>query len=199
MTPEEKRKRHAESVREWGKRHPEKLRENRQKSYLRNRDARLANMKAWAARNPEKVREIKQTHYIANREKIIQRAVEFNRTKRGLENRARWSRNRKETDLSYRLGCNLRCRIWWALNNQNAKKLIRTAELIGCPVSFLEKHVQDQFKPGMTWENYGEWHIDHVMPCARFDLTDPLQQKICFHFTNLQPLWAKENLSKGAR
>jgi len=186
-------------MREWGRKNPEKLKANRKASYLRNREARLANMKSWASRNPDKCRAGHLRYYAANRDKAIKRAVEFNRTPRGLENRARWKRNKKETDLSFRLGCNLRCRIWWALNSQNAKKSIRTKELIGCPVSFLEKHLEDQFKPGMTWENYGEWHIDHIMPCARFDLTDPLQQKICFHFTNLQPLWATENLSKGAR
>jgi len=51
----------------------------------------------------------------------------------------------------------------------------------------------------MTWDNYGEWHIDHETPCAAFDLTDPVQQSNCFHYSNLQPLWAEENRRKGAR
>ncbi len=51
----------------------------------------------------------------------------------------------------------------------------------------------------MTWDNYGKWQIDHKIPCASFDLTDPEQQKSCFHFSNLQPLWAKDNNSKGAK
>ena len=51
----------------------------------------------------------------------------------------------------------------------------------------------------MTWDNHGEWHIDHIKPCASFDLTDADQQRECFNYTNLQPLWAKDNLSKGAK
>ena len=49
----------------------------------------------------------------------------------------------------------------------------------------------------MTWDNYGKWHVDHIIPVSRFDLTDPEQQKICFHFTNLQPLWGGENIGKS--
>ncbi len=63
------------------------------------------------------------------------------------------------------------------------------------------EHLEKQFKEGMTWENHGlyGWHIDHIIPCASFDLTDLEQQKKCFHYTNLQPLWAKENLIKGVK
>jgi hypothetical protein len=61
--------------------------------------------------------------------------------------------------------------------------------------------LQSKFKEVITWENHGKYagHIDHIIPCASFDLTDPEQQKKCFHYTNLQPLWAHENLSKGAK
>tara|TARA_R110000751_G_scaffold131998_3_gene234420 strand:- start:438 stop:656 length:219 start_codon:yes stop_codon:yes gene_type:complete len=66
-------------------------------------------------------------------------------------------------------------------------------------------HLEDQFQDGMSWENYGRpngdylegWHIDHIKPCALFNLEDASQQKECFHYTNLQPLWAEDNLSKG--
>jgi hypothetical protein len=51
----------------------------------------------------------------------------------------------------------------------------------------------------MTWDNYGEWHVDHIQPCASFDLSDPKQLAECFNWSNLQPLWAKENISKGAK
>lgn len=60
-------------------------------------------------------------------------------------------------------------------------------------------HLEAQFAPGMTWENRGEWHVDHIRPLASFDLTDPEQLRTASHYTNLQPLWASDNLAKGAR
>jgi hypothetical protein len=59
------------------------------------------------------------------------------------------------------------------------------------------QHLKDHFLPEMNWDNYGAWHIDHIRPCASFDLTDPEQQKQCFHYTNLQPLWAADNIRKA--
>ena len=69
--------------------------------------------------------------------------------------------------------------------------------LIGCEVDYLMFHIQNQFTKGMTWNNYGLWHIDHKRPCASFDLSKPIEQQKCFHFKNLQPLWAIGNLRKG--
>lgn len=71
-------------------------------------------------------------------------------------------------------------------------------ELIGCTVEYLRQHLEQQFQPGMSWDNWSisGWHIDHIRPCASFDLTDPIQQAQCFHYTNLQPLWAKDNMIK---
>jgi len=70
-------------------------------------------------------------------------------------------------------------------------------KLAGCSLNFLRNFLEAQFQPGMSWENYGAWHIDHLRPCAAFDLRDPAQQKECFHFSNLQPLWATENWKKN--
>lgn len=74
-------------------------------------------------------------------------------------------------------------------------------EMLGCSILEFRKYLEAQFISGMTWENYGlrGWHIDHKRPCAKFDLTDPAQQRECFHFSNLQPLWAIDNLKKGSK
>jgi hypothetical protein len=86
-------------------------------------------------------------------------------------------------------------RLYYCLKNINKKKP-PTMELLGCSIEELKVYIEKQFKNGMTWENYGQWHIDHIKPCASFDLTNDAQVKICFHYTNLQPLWASENCSK---
>jgi len=106
----------------------------------------------------------------------------------------------KNDKTSY-LGKILRLRIWKAIRDNYSEKSFNTIELLGCTIQEAKEHLEKQFKEGMTWENHGinGWHIDHIIPCASFDLTDPEQQKKCFHYTNLQPLWAKENMSKGSK
>ena len=85
-----------------------------------------------------------------------------------------------------------------AIKQQSSNKAYSTIELLGCTVKECREYLEKQFKEGMTWENHSKngWHIDHILPCASFDLNDPEQQKKCFHYTNLQPLWAEENRLK---
>jgi hypothetical protein len=86
------------------------------------------------------------------------------------------------------------------LKRRNARKSSKTIAFLGCDAQWLAAWLEIQFHPGMTWENYGPvWHVDHRRPCASFDLNDPYQQKLCFHWTNLQPLFAAENFEKGAK
>lgn len=94
---------------------------------------------------------------------------------------------------------NLSLRMRLALKEQNLTKKNTTSELVGCSIKFLKNYLENKFKPGMTWQNHGRfgWHIDHIKPCSKFNLSDPKQQKKCFHYSNLQPLWAKENIQKS--
>ena len=108
-------------------------------------------------------------------------------------------KQRRKENIEVRILHNLRSRINKAL--RGAAKSKRTMELLGCTIEDLCKHLENQFVPEMTWENYGirGWHVDHIFPCKLFDMTDLEEQKKCFHFTNLQPLWAGDNLSKNGR
>ena len=78
-------------------------------------------------------------------------------------------------------------------------KSAHTLELLGCTVEEFRHHLEQQFEPGMTWDNCHKWHIDHIIPCAYFDLTKEENQRICFNYRNLQPLWARDNSAKQAK
>lgn len=79
----------------------------------------------------------------------------------------------------------------------NGKKQYSTTLELGCDRLYLMDYLENLFEDGMTWENYGEWHIDHIKPLSIFDLTLEEDFKQAVHYTNLQPLWAKDNMSKG--
>ena len=91
----------------------------------------------------------------------------------------------------------MRGRVRDALKRDNAKKSDHTMTMVGCTIAELYKYLEDQFVDGMSWENRSEWHIDHRRPCASFNLLDVEQQRMCFHYTNLQPLWSNDNLCKS--
>jgi len=119
----------------------------------------------------------------------------FNESRRKY-NREYLQRKRKE-DKQVALRDNLRTRIRTSLKSSNLKKCTKTEQLIGCTVQKVKEHLESLFQPGMSWDNYGEWHVDHIKPCSLFDLTNEEEQKECFHYTNLQPLWAKDNIRKS--
>jgi len=102
--------------------------------------------------------------------------------------------NKRKTDINYRLTENLRKRLNHALKGDT--KFSSVLKLLGCSLESLKKHLESQFKPGMFWNNYGEWHIDHIRSCYTFNLSKLSEQRKCFNWTNLQPLWAEENCSK---
>lgn len=107
-------------------------------------------------------------------------------------------RERKKTDIDFRIRKAYSSRIRRALSFTGRKKAGITVELLGCSIKEFRNHLEIRFKPNMSWDNYGQWHIDHVKPCSAFDLTKEDQQRECFHFSNLQPLWANENANKSS-
>jgi hypothetical protein len=104
-----------------------------------------------------------------------------------------------KTDTHYMIRNKVSNRITKALKEGYGEKS-RTSclEYIGCSIPQLRKHLESQFTDGMTWGNHGAWHIDHIKPCAAFDLSNKEEQFECFHYSNVQPLWAEENMRKGA-
>jgi hypothetical protein len=103
-------------------------------------------------------------------------------------------------NIQVRIALNLRNRLRGLLRASGAKKISSAINLIGCDVAVLKARLESMFRDGMSWENYGSfWHIDHKKPCAKFDLSNAVAQRDCFHFSNLQPLLSLENLKKGRR
>lgn len=112
-----------------------------------------------------------------------------------------YTRNRRKTNLNFRIACALRGRLIQAL--KGAKKSKSALRLLGCSLASFKLYIESKFESGMSWKNHGrgegKWHIDHEMPCAIFDLTKPEHQRRCFHFSNLQPMWGTENLRKNCK
>jgi len=144
----------------------------------------------------------------AAREREKLRAREFGRTPEGKAKKRMYFqryktkineryKKRYETDPQFKIAVVLRKRVVLALKTRGVSKSRSLRELLGCSIPELKQHLESQFRSGMSWDNHGEWHVDHIRPCAAFDLTRVVEQKVCFHYTNLQPLWAEENLRKG--
>lgn len=188
------------------------------------RAARAAACRAWRVLNAEKVRAEHEARKEARRfnrlkngikkrkrkytdEQLAEHGREYRRTHREAlkaqrdkyaalhpGHAATYARKRRAADPEFLLMGRLRCRMYGAL--RYTKRSDRYCALLGATIKELRCYLESKFKPGMTWENRRLWHIDHIRPCASFDLTDPEQQRQCFHYTNLQPLWATDNLKK---
>ena len=130
------------------------------------------------------------------------KSLAYAKTYRKKDSMVQWRRdyvNQKyNTDINFKIGINLFNRIKQAIKGYN-KGSKRTISLLGCSIVEFRDYFEKKFKPGMSWNNHGikGWHIDHIKPIASFDLSKETEQVKCFHYTNLQPLWAEENLKKS--
>ena len=130
-----------------------------------------------------------------NREKCCAWTKKYRQFPENRKRRNARMRERRKKDPQFKLSAYLRNRLQKALKGNS--KSASTMTLLGCSFTHLQKHLEKQFLPGMSWVNHGPvWHIDHMMPLSFFDLTKPEEQRKACHYTNLQPMWAKENMSK---
>lgn len=162
----------------------EKHREYAKRYREKNRKAIAEKGRRWHHGNPEAAREKQRLYRLNYREHVREHA-------------RRYVSNRLRLDPVFRFLHYARKRMREALKNIFKHK--PTIILMG-GLEETRAHLEKQFRPGMSWENYGPvWHVDHIKPCASFDLNNPEQQAACFHYSNLQPLFAAENLQKGDR
>lgn len=175
---------------------PGKHKERAKAYYEANLDQCRARSAAWFAAHKGYQAERYRADPIAGRKKAAKwRAENIDRV------RAR-RRERALSDPHFSLAVKIRRRIYMSLRGgyDGTRKADVAIGLLGCSFAELKRHIERQFTKGMTWDQCfnGKIHLDHILPCSSFDLTDPDQQRACFHFTNLQPLWASDNIAKGA-
>lgn len=137
----------------------------------------------------------RQKYYSQERDREYKRAsYRRNSSKIKTYKRKRF-KERYNSDIQFRIAHALRSRLRNAVG-----KRFKTGSAVrdlGCSIDELKTYLESKFQPGMSWNNYGEWHIDHIIPLCSFDLTDKDQTKRACHYTNLQPLWAQDNMIKG--
>lgn len=154
---------------------------------------RVANRDKLSEKQRESQRRYSKWYYRNNKDK----SKKYKKANRLRINKLQ--KERRSSNINYRISYNLRCRIGNAVkNNQKGGSAINE---LGCSVDFFKAYIAQLFLPGMSWDNYGlhGWHLDHIIPLSSFDLTDREQFLKACHYTNYQPLWAKDNLTKAAK
>lgn len=198
---------------------------NNQNVVDEEKQRRLAVARAWKDRNKERVKEARAAYYAANKKREretnqewLNNHPDWSKTTKLECNRKYWAENKTKlaesrkrrrplineqqrrryaSDDAYAVEKRLRASMSQAVRKAGVRKSAHAFDLIGCSPQELVAHIEKQFLAGMFWENRSRWHIDHKRPVSSFDLSDPEQQKACFHFSNLQPLWAEDNLKKS--
>jgi hypothetical protein len=163
-----------ETQRKWRRENQERVRERSYKWVKNNRDKANEMKRNWLFKNPEKRKQYRENYKPRKNEQ---------------------KKERKETDLIYYLVDRVRSRLRKYLITNNITKKNKTFDIVGCTPEFLKEHLETQFKEGMNWENRNKWHIDHITPLSSAKTEEELY-KLC-HYTNLQPLWAEDNLKKS--
>lgn len=173
---------------------------NKPKIIEKNKLYRINNIEIVSEQN----RKRSKNWYIKNKNNILARAkIYYINNKSSIITRiGTYTKNRYSSDINFKLTRILRSRLSSAIKNNH--KTGSAVNDLGCSINKFKIHLQLKFirnprdqKQIMTWENYGEWHIDHIKPLSKFDLTNPEELKKACHYSNLQPMWAKDNIKKG--
>jgi len=182
----------------------EKISARKKAWYIANKDRIRSQQKAYVSDNKEKIQADRKIYYKANKKRIIEGIRIWQKANKNKNKdkdkmkayRSFWTKQKRQTDPKFRLNCCVSSAIKLSLKeNKNGRPW---TSLVGYTLDDLKKHLEKQFTKGMTWENCGKWHIDHKIPISVFNFTSPEHEdfKRCWALSNLQPLWAAENISK---
>lgn len=173
---------------------------------LKHPDRAAARLENWKNKNPDRVRELAARYNNSEKGQASRRKRDSGKVEEIRKYQAAWHKSnspkriaRYATDLNYKLKVVLRSRISMAVKKRPKKG--SAVNFLGCSIDHFVGYIEGKFKDGMSWSNWSRtgWHLDHVRPLSSFDLTDATQVAVACHYTNIQPLWAVENISKGAR
>lgn len=164
-----------------------------QERYFSNKDTVLIRNKEWNKHNKTKTDKHKLKFYQNNPSYYKEYSIDNKeKIKKNRRSRAIF---RRKTDPLFKLKCNYRTRLYNYYQGTNRSK--KSEEIVGLSWSELKIYIENRFLQGMAWENYGEWHIDHIIPLCSASNDEELAK--LFHYSNCQPLWKKDNMSKGGK
>ena len=180
-----------------------KVKDLAKKSRERHKDAISKLNKQYRLKHADSIKSREQEYKKTNAVDIAAKAklrLQNKSPEQKAEMNARRNAREKERiscDPEFKLKKRVRARISQALKSDTGMQGKRTIELLGCRLEDFKIYIENKFCDGMTWDNYGKWVLDHELPCAMFNLRLRCEQEKCFHFTNLQPMWEKDNLKKS--
>jgi hypothetical protein len=177
------------------KKNKERILTYQKRHYLENSNKIKSRILNYELKNKEKIKEKVKTYYQKNIENRLLYAKQYRENNK--ENRNAYEANRKKNDPIYKLKHLVRNRIYKFLILKRITKNNTTFEIVGCTPQELKIYLEQKFINNMSWENQGKWHIDHIIPLSSAKTEEELY-KLC-HFTNLQPMWATDNIKKGSK
>jgi len=199
---------------EYYQKNKEKIKEKSRKYYQENKNGKI---KEYRENNKDKIKQYeheyskkyrfgdkreellanKRKYHWDNREKILEKKKEYSKRPEVKSNRRKKSKRDYHNNIQYKLTTLIRSRLRFAIKNKS--KQGSAIKNLGCSIDELKTHLENKFQEGMTWDNWTNngWHIDHIKPLCHFNLEDPKQLAEACHYTNLQPLWSYDNISKG--
>ena len=186
--------------------------------YRANKERIATRHRQYVQRNQKKIAEYRRLYRLSAKGRAGKKGSDRRCAVRVVAYKAEWGRRNRER-LNRRLCMYVRCRSRrdpaFAIRLRLRARLVHVIRRymtpaprsvrrvidhsLGCSMSELRSHLESKFLPGMSWDNRNEWHVDHIKPLCAFDLADPEQQAVAFHYSNLQPLWALDNMRKGGR
>jgi hypothetical protein len=171
--------------------------------YLENKDKILLRQKNHNLKHKDEIKLQKKRHYLEHKEEMCLRSKRWHSEHKEETRIAKnkYAKQKRKKDIKFRIGCRLRSRQCSAIKGN--WKAGHSVVLLMMSVVEFKIYIEKQWLPGMTWDNWGsgpgKWQIDHIIPCSFFNMSDPVEQYMCFRYQNLQPLWWEDNITKSGK